>query len=235
MDSGALRSGDIAGRLLAGCDPQQREAITTAERPLCVLAAAGSGKTRVLTRRIAWRVNEGSASAQYVLALTFTRKAAAELRGRLAALGLPEPATAGTFHAIALAELRRLAADRGRPAPVVVASKARLLAAAAGPELGRDRAVLAELASEIEWAQAQCLAARDYTRLRRSPAEDEPARARRGRPRSGGATSARSSGGACSTSTISWCAAPASSRPTRTSPPPPVGVSGTSSWTSTRT
>jgi DNA helicase-2/ATP-dependent DNA helicase PcrA len=165
MDSGALRSGDIAGRLLAGCDPQQREAITTAERPLCVLAAAGSGKTRVLTRRIAWRVNEGSASVQYVLALTFTRKAAAELRGRLAALGLPEPATAGTFHAIALAELRRLAADRGRPAPVVVASKARLLAAAAGPELGRDRAVLAELASEIEWAQAQCLAARDYTRF----------------------------------------------------------------------
>jgi DNA helicase-2/ATP-dependent DNA helicase PcrA len=162
MESGGPRSGAIAGRLLAGCDPQQREAITTTARPLCVLAAAGSGKTRVLTRRIAWRVNEGTASAPYVLALTFTRKAASELRGRLAGLGLGEPAAAGTFHAIALSELRRLAAERGRPAPVVMASKARLLAAAAGDALGRDRAVLAELASEIEWAQAQCLTARDY-------------------------------------------------------------------------
>ncbi len=164
MESGALRSSDIAGRLLAGCDPQQREAITTEAQPLCVLAAAGSGKTRVLTRRIAWRVNEGTASAPYVLALTFTRKAASELRARLCNLGLPEPATAGTFHAIALGELRRLAAERGRAAPVVIASKARLLATAAGPEAGRDRALLAELAFEIEWAQAQCLTARDYSR-----------------------------------------------------------------------
>jgi DNA helicase-2/ATP-dependent DNA helicase PcrA len=162
MESMAPPSGEIAARLLAGCDPQQREAITTTERPLCVLAAAGSGKTRVLTRRIAWRVNEGTAGAAYVLALTFTRKAASELRARLAGLGLTEPATAGTFHAIALSELRRLAAERGRQAPVVVSSKARLLAAAGGDEVGRDRAVLSELASEIEWAQAQCLTARDY-------------------------------------------------------------------------
>jgi len=162
MDSSATRSSDLAKRLLAGCDPQQREAITTEARPLCVLAAAGSGKTRVLTRRIAWRVNAGSASAQYVLALTFTRKAASELRGRLAGLGLGEPATAGTFHAVALAELRRLAAERGRPVPAVIASKAGLLAAAAGHDIAHDRASLADLASEIEWAQAQCLTARDY-------------------------------------------------------------------------
>ena len=129
----------MAGRLLAGCDAEQREAITTDATPLCVLAAAGSGKTRVLTRRIAWRVVHGTASAPYVLALTFTRKAASELRGRLSRLGLAEPATAGTFHAVALGELRRLAAERGRPAPVVLASKARLLAVAAGPEVGRDR------------------------------------------------------------------------------------------------
>ena len=164
MDSSGRRSNDLAGRLLAGCDPQQREAITTEARPLCVLAAAGSGKTRVLTRRIAWRVNEGSAAAQYVLALTFTRKAASELRGRLAGLGLAEPTTAGTFHAVALGELRRLAAERGRPAPVVIASKAALLAAAAGHDIAHDRATLADLASEIEWAQAQCITARDYRR-----------------------------------------------------------------------
>jgi DNA helicase-2/ATP-dependent DNA helicase PcrA len=164
MESSVTRSSDLAGRLLAGCDPQQREAITTEARPLCVLAAAGSGKTRVLTRRIAWRVNEGTASARYVLALTFTRKAASELRGRLASLGLAEPATAGTFHAVALGELRRLAAERGGPAPVVIASKARLLATAAGQDIGHARAMLADLASEIEWAQAQCLTAREYPR-----------------------------------------------------------------------
>ena len=164
MESSATRSNDLAARLLVGCDPQQREAITTDARPLCVLAAAGSGKTRVLTRRIAWRVNEGTASASYVLALTFTRKAASELRGRLATLGLEEPATAGTFHAVALSELRRLAAERGAPVPVVIASKARLLSSAAGQDVAHDRAMLADLASEIEWAQAQCLTPREYPR-----------------------------------------------------------------------
>ncbi|HLN05622.1 MAG TPA: ATP-dependent helicase [Acidimicrobiales bacterium] len=169
---------DMTGRLLAGCDAEQREAITTPARPLCVLAAAGSGKTRVLTRRIAWRVNEGSASAPYVLALTFTRKAASELRGRLSSLGLAEEATAGTFHAVAFGELRRLAAERQRPAPVVIASKARLLAAAAGHDVAHDRTALADLAAEIEWAQARCLSARDYTRAvtaggRRSQSDPE--------------------------------------------------------------
>lgn len=167
---------DSARRLLAGCDEEQREAIVTPARPLCVLAAAGSGKTRVLTRKIAWRVLEGSASARYVLALTFTRKAASELRGRLAALGLPEPVTAGTFHAVALAELRRLAAERGRSAPVVLASKARLLAVAAGQAVRHDHATLAALATEIEWARARCLTPRDYSSVavpaeRRAPLE----------------------------------------------------------------
>ena len=162
MEPAPTRSNAMAGRLLAGCDPQQRLAITSEARPLCVLAAAGSGKTRVLTRRIAWRVNESTATARYVLALTFTRKAASEMRARLANLGLPEPANVGTFHAMALSELRRLAAERGRPVPVVVASKAKLLATAAGTKAGHDRAVLAELAQEIEWAQAQCLTPRDY-------------------------------------------------------------------------
>ena len=62
------------------------------------------------------------------------------------------------------ASLRRLAAERGRPAPIVLASKAHLLAAAAGQDIGHDRAMLADLASEIEWAQAQRLTARDYAR-----------------------------------------------------------------------
>jgi DNA helicase-2/ATP-dependent DNA helicase PcrA len=162
--------------LLAGCDPEQIDAITTLASPLCVLAGAGSGKTRVLTRRIAWRVNHGSASAAHVLALTFTRKAAGELRTRLSGLGLPENVTAGTFHAVALAELKRLAAERGQRPPNVLSSKIRLLLevlpgpSERGPAAGRRKGrptrpadwngpsrQVRELAQEIEWAKARCL------------------------------------------------------------------------------
>src|SRR5207244_590562 len=93
----------IADALLDGLNQAQRRAVTTPVTPLCILAGAGSGKTRVLTRRIAWRVAEGSAAARHVLALTFTRKAAGELSSRLTALGVREQAAAGTFHAIAYA------------------------------------------------------------------------------------------------------------------------------------
>lgn len=170
-----------AGDLLAGCDRQQIEAITTTAAPLCVLAAAGSGKTRVLTRRIAWRVEEGSATAARVLAVTFTRKAAADLRSRLFELGLPEPVTAGTFHSIALAELRRLAADRFERPPVVLGSKVSVLgdvidaraAAAAGRRSSRRRPnagwsrpsrAVGELAQDLEWAKARCLQPADLGR-----------------------------------------------------------------------
>ena len=234
MESSVTRSSDLAGRLLAGCDPQQREAITTEARPLCVLAAAGSGKTRVLTRRIAWRVNEGTASARYVLALTFTRKAASELRGRLASLGLAEPATAGTFHAVALGELRRLAAERGGPAPVVIASKARLLATAAGQDIGHARAMLADLASEIEWAQAQCLTAREYPRAASAsgrPSQCDPVVVTEIWRRYDREKQRRAS----STSTTFSCAARPSSRTTQSSPLQHGGGSVTSLWTSTRT
>ncbi len=139
-------------RLLAGCDDAQRRAITSDAAPLLVVAGAGSGKTRVLTRRVARRVLDGSADAAHVLALTFTRRAAGELRSRLQALGLVEPVAAGTFHAVALRELRRIAADRGDRPPVVLDSKVRLLAA-----LSPSRSdVLSSIASEIEWAKARC-------------------------------------------------------------------------------
>src|SRR5687767_12301219 len=93
--------------LLAGLTPAQLEAVTTPGQPLCILAGAGSGKTRVLTRRISWRVSEGQALAPHVLALTFTRRAADELSSRLADLGVRDQVAAGTFHAIAYAQLRR--------------------------------------------------------------------------------------------------------------------------------
>ncbi|MDA8289406.1 MAG: ATP-dependent helicase [Actinomycetota bacterium] len=167
-------------RLLAGCDDDQIAAICSSAAPLLVVAGAGSGKTRVLTRRIAWRVHDASATPGHVLALTFTRKAAAELRARLAGLGLPAPVTAGTFHAIAFAELRRRAAESGRRPPVLLESKVRLLARvmperSAPVRAGASdrRSSLAGIAAEIEWAKARLVASEHYvpeaTAARRTP------------------------------------------------------------------
>ena len=90
-----------AAELLHDLDEAQRRAVTSPARPLAILAPAGSGKTRVLTRRIAYRVATGRPTPRHVLALTFTRKAAGELRERLRALGLRESVAAGTFHGVA--------------------------------------------------------------------------------------------------------------------------------------
>src|SRR5438445_4235864 len=148
-------------RLFDGLNPSQREAGATDAEPLCILAGAGSGRTRVLTRRIAYRVAEGTADARHVVALTFTRKAAGELSGRLAALGVRDDVVAGTFHAIAYAQLRRRWADRGERPPALLDRKLRLL----GPLLPRRRPAAvqaADLAAEIEWAQARLIGPRDY-------------------------------------------------------------------------
>jgi len=148
-----------AERLLAGLDPAQRQAVCTNAQPLCILAGAGSGKTRVLTRRIAWRVVTGSAEARHVLALTFTRKAAAQLRRRLAQLGVGAEVTAGTFHSVALTQLRQRWADQGRQPPRLLASKAGMLARILKSS---DPAKLLEVAAEIEWAKARLLGPGDY-------------------------------------------------------------------------
>ncbi|MFM8971520.1 MAG: ATP-dependent DNA helicase UvrD2 [Actinomycetota bacterium] len=150
-----------ADALLEGLDPSQREAVTTEARPLAIHAGAGSGKTRVLTLRIAWQSATGAIAPGRVLALTFTRKAAAELRDRLARLGVTEGVAAGTFHSIALAQLRRRAADRNTLMPTVLASKARII----GPLLGRrdnDRLRIPDVAAEIEWAKARLIAPPRY-------------------------------------------------------------------------
>src|ERR1700710_1887700 len=89
--------------LLRDLDAHQRAAVTDPHAPLAILAPAGSGKTRVLTRRIAFRVREQTAEARHVLAVTFTRRAAGELVDRLDSLGVDSAVTAGTFHALALA------------------------------------------------------------------------------------------------------------------------------------
>jgi DNA helicase-2/ATP-dependent DNA helicase PcrA len=144
-----------ADRLLDDLDEAQRRAVTSPARPLAILAPAGSGKTRVLTRRIAWRVETGDADASHVLALTFTRKAAGELRDRLRRLGLRDGVAAGTFHGVAYAQLRGRWADEGRTAPGLLVRKGRLLDDIVRKARGPGQLSVPQLAAEIEWAKAR--------------------------------------------------------------------------------
>ena len=142
--------------VLDDLDRAQRVAVESDAAPLCIVAGAGSGKTRALTGRIAHRVLTGQADADHVLALTFTRKAAGELRGRLARLGV-RGVTAGTFHAVAWAQLRQRALDQGRRPPVVLRDKARLLARL----LDGDAERAAAAAVELERAKVRGIAPAD--------------------------------------------------------------------------
>lgn len=162
-----------AEELLLDLDPTQRAAVTEPVVPLAILAPAGSGKTRALTRRIAWQAAEGNLDPNHVLAVTFTRKAAGELRGRLARLGVRGAVTAGTFHAVALAQLRRRHADAGTTMPAILDRKARLLGPLIGGAKGAEMAVaINEIASEIEWAKARRIRPESYAaQVRRAQRE----------------------------------------------------------------
>lgn len=143
--------------MLDGLTEAQRRAVITPASPLCIQAAAGSGKTRVLTRRIAYRVATGAASPEHILALTFTRKAAGELTSRLGSLGVRVEVTAGTFHALAFAQLRQHWRDGGQPAPTLLDRKVRLLGQLVAGRPQVADAPLSELATEIEWAKARLI------------------------------------------------------------------------------
>jgi DNA helicase-2/ATP-dependent DNA helicase PcrA len=141
--------------MLADLDDSQRHAVTVDAAPLLILAPAGSGKTRVLTHRIAHRITAGTATPAYVLALTFTRKAAGELSERLGRLGVDGTVTAGTFHAIALAQLRRRLGEQGREMPAVLERKGRVLGPLVGGRGAATAVTVQEVAAEIEWAKAR--------------------------------------------------------------------------------
>ena len=148
-----------ADHLLAGLDDAQRRAVTHPHRPLAILAPAGSGKTRVLTRRLAWQATTGLIDPRRTLCLSFTREAAGEVRHRLAGLGLRELPAAGTFHAIAYALLRAWWADRRRRAPRLLVDRASYLGRLF-PELGP--AERARLEVELAWARARGVEPGDY-------------------------------------------------------------------------
>ncbi len=143
--------------LLDDLDPTQHDAVTSDAAPLAIIAPAGSGKTRVLTRRIAYRCRDENVDARHVLAVTFTRKAAGELISRMGKLGVDGRITAGTFHAIALGQLRRHATEHNREAPTVIERKARILAPLMGGRGAASSVAIGDIAAEIEWAKARLI------------------------------------------------------------------------------
>ena len=136
--------------------------------PVAVLAGAGTGKTRVITHRIAHGVDTGAYSPSRVMAVTFTAKAAGELRGRLRALGV-EGVAARTFHATALAQLNFFWPTlAGSPAPAIIDNKVRMLGQAADAiRLRPSTATLRDIASEIEWRKVSMLSIDQYAALGR--------------------------------------------------------------------
>jgi len=160
-NSGSANPDPGASDLLDGLTPAQLEAVTSAAAPLCILASAGAGKTRVLTRRMAYRCGTGEADARHTLAVTFTRKAASELQSRLGDLGLRPGVAAGTFHAHAAAQLQRWWADRRQTRPALLERKSRLLAPLLEGRPGLSSASVAEVSAHIEWAKARDVAPED--------------------------------------------------------------------------
>jgi DNA helicase II / ATP-dependent DNA helicase PcrA len=142
--------------LLAGLDPEQREVALATRGPVCVLAGAGTGKTRAITYRIAYSALSGTVDPAHVLALTFTVRAAGEVRGRLRQLGAGQ-VRASTFHAAALRQLNYFwpRVVGGRP-PQLIDSKAGLVREAAKRvqiRLEGSPGAVADAAAEIEWAK----------------------------------------------------------------------------------
>ena len=162
--------------LLDALDPDQRAVATQVAGPLAVLAGAGTGKTRAITYRIAYGAAVGAFDPSNVLAVTFTQRAAFEMRHRLAQLGVPK-AQARTFHSAALRQLRHFwPTVVGGPLPDVIPHKASLVAASAA-RLGItiDRTNVRDIAAEVEWAKVSMIDAAHYASLVARLRRDVPA------------------------------------------------------------
>ncbi|MEO7351282.1 MAG: ATP-dependent helicase, partial [Marmoricola sp.] len=155
-----------ADELLSALDPEQREVATALRGPVRVLAGAGTGKTRAITHRIAYGVASGVYNPMEVLAVTFTTRAAGEMRTRLRSMGA-SAVQARTFHSAALRQVRYFwpKVYGGQP-PELTASKIPVVAGAARRNrVEVNQATLRDLASEIEWAKVSNVRPDDYERI----------------------------------------------------------------------
>ncbi|NUK03496.1 ATP-dependent DNA helicase UvrD2 [Streptomyces lunaelactis] len=154
---------ESADAVLDGLDPEQRAVATALHGPVCVLAGAGTGKTRAITHRIAYGVRAGILQPASVLAVTFTNRAAGEMRGRLRQLGAGG-VQARTFHSAALRQLQYFWPKAvGGELPRLLERKVQLVAeSAARCRIRLDRNELRDVTSEIEWAKVTQTVPADY-------------------------------------------------------------------------
>ena len=173
----------ISSALVAGLDDEQRAAVLAGRGPVCVLAGAGTGKTRTITHRIAHLVASGHVAASQVLAVTFTARAAGEMRGRLRALESCDGGVARlgsvqalTFHAAARRQLQyfwpRVVGGTGWQ---LLDSKFAIVAQAANrARVGTGTDTVRDLAGEIEWAKASLITPEGYAAAAAKTARDVP-------------------------------------------------------------
>lgn len=147
-----------AQSILAGLDAEQREVALAVSGPVRVLAGAGTGKTRAITHRIAYSVATGASQSERTLALTFTNRAAGEMRHRLRDLGV-QGAQVRTFHAAALRQLRFFWPQLSRSAfPELMSSKAPIVARAlAHCKVDSDRALVRDVSGDLEWCKSNMM------------------------------------------------------------------------------
>ncbi|WP_172831425.1 ATP-dependent DNA helicase UvrD2 [Mycobacterium asiaticum] len=173
----------VADPLIAGLDDEQREAVLAPRGPVCVLAGAGTGKTRTITHRIAQLVAGGHVAAGQVLAVTFTQRAAGEMRSRLRSLDATAQLGSGvgavqalTFHAAAHRQLRYFwPRVVGNTRWELMDTKFAVVARAAGRcRLNVSTDDVRDLAGEIEWAKASLIVPEDYARAVAAAGRDTP-------------------------------------------------------------
>ena len=157
----------LAEEILAALDDEQRAVATAVRGPVCVIAGAGTGKTRAITHRLAYAVDIGVVEPNRILALTFTARAAGEMRTRLRALGVPNIA-ARTFHAAALKQLMYFWPQAlGGRFPSLLTSKSGFLGEAidrAGISATKSPALLRDISGEIEWAKVMQIPSDEYVK-----------------------------------------------------------------------
>ena len=158
--------------VLVGLDPDQRAAVTAPVGIVVVRAGAGSGKTTVLTRRIAWRALNDTADLERSLAITFTRQAATEMRARLAQFDLEGRPTIGTFHAVARRMMLQHYEDKGRRAPVIINNRSSVMSMCMGDDARRGG--VNDVLTAVDWAHSRMLSPTDAAKALAAAGQNVP-------------------------------------------------------------